>query len=49
MSRLYMYYVFFIHSSADEHLDCFHVLTKQYCVFVLGLLVMSDSLRPHGL
>ena len=25
-SIVYMYYIFFIHSSVDGHLDCFHVL-----------------------
>ena len=25
-SFVYMYRTFFIHSSVDEHLDCFHVL-----------------------
>ena len=23
---MYMYHIFFIHSSVDEHLGCFHVL-----------------------
>ena len=25
-SIIYMYHIFFIHSSGDGHLDCFHVL-----------------------
>ena len=24
---LFIYYIFFIHSSIDEYLDCFHVLS----------------------
>ena len=27
-SIAYMYHIFFMHSSVDEHLDCFHVLWK---------------------
>ena len=26
-SIVYMYHIFFIHSSIDEHLGCFHVLS----------------------
>ena len=28
---LYMYHIFFIHSSVDGHLGCFHVLAIVYC------------------
>ena len=27
-SIIYMYHIFFIHSSVDRHLGCFHVLAK---------------------
>ena len=33
-SIAYMYHVFFIHSSIDGHLSCFHVLAAVNCVTV---------------
>ena len=33
-SIVYIYHIFFIHSSVDEHLGCFHVLTIANCATV---------------
>ena len=38
-----MYHIFFIYSSVDGHLGCFHVLSSVQ----FSRSVMSDSLRPH--
>ena len=41
-SIVYMYHIFFIHSSVDGHLGCFHVLT------ILGILTFywGDNTKP---
>ena len=41
---VYMYHNFFIHSSVNGHLGCFHVLLL---LLLLSRFSVSDSVRPH--
>ena len=52
MSIVYMYHMFFIHSSVNEHLGCFHALTvvnsaaKNIGVHVSFELWFSSEIYP---
>ena len=46
---VYMYHSFLIHSSADGHLGCFHVLViLNSAVMNIGLHVSLSDLRNEG-
>ena len=49
-THTYAHYLLFIHSSVDGPWGCFHNSPFVcVCACVLSLLVVSNSLRPHGL
>ena len=47
-----MYHNFFIHSSVDGHLGCFHVLAidmeDRTCFHVLAILVLNSAAKNNG-
>ena len=53
-----MYHIFFIHSSVDGHLDCFHVLAivnssgmniEVHVSFRISVLISSGYMPRHGI
>ena len=53
-SVVYMYHIFFIHSSIDGHLDCFYVLPTSTTINVgahvsLQIMVFSDYVPRSGI
>ena len=51
-STVYMYHIFFLHSSVNGHLGCFHILTivnSATIIFEIALnYCISDSFVDHG-